>query len=565
MAVKLKDDNRQSPRFQDRVRGAFVRYAVILVLIPFIAVVFFALFFADLARTSKANEALDAINEDFCSLYRGYIESTLQIQQDPNFLAVLNGTGDTVAFKRSILPFLNQSGYLRVYFLLGKDRGILHTNARYKEMEAFQFLNSRMLFDILDSNVNGAESFTFYDWTSQQPVNIVGKAIHENGVLSGYLVFMLNNEELLSMLEKHPMDVAYVTDRFDNVIISAGNEKLKNSWGKFVWQKNNRDYYVLEKKLDAGMHAGVGLSRGASTMMLQMGGVTLVFLAGTMVLMLLLLSSDLSKKLTRETEALVKAVKKLAMGDLDYIVPEGEDSEFLTIAQHLNNMTRSLRELNVKNSELSELNRRAEVKQLEMQFNPHFIYNTLETVKVMAYMDQDKAADIIQRLSRVLRFSANPVRTMVTVEEDFGYIEDYLYIQGSRFEDALRYEVVLEEAVKACLVPKLIIHPLVENSIKHGLQNQKVLHVTISAEKQGNDVLFTVLDDGVPISAETRVLIYKTLQSDTPPSAHIGVYNINRRLMLMYGEGYGLDLAPAGSPNSFTVRIPFRQWGDEYD
>lgn len=151
---------------------------------------------------------------------------------------------------------------------------------------------------------------------------------------------------------------------------------------------------------------------------------------------------------------------------------EGED-EFILIADNINSMVDEINALHVKNSELADIRRLSEIKQLEAQFNPHFLYNTLDTIRYSILMDQRIAADLIIQMTALLRYSINNDLDQVHFSEDLKYTYMFLKIQKYRFNDRFAYEVNVDEACGEFLVPKLLLQPILENSIKYGFAHSK--------------------------------------------------------------------------------------------
>lgn len=548
---------KQPIHFKDRIRQTFFRHAVILVLLPFLAFMLFSLSINSISLRNTCNTAADEIAakiDSFYSEHRSFLE---EIQSLESLHTVINGGDDFFMLNRDVGGFLRAEEYRRCFFVLAADGSLRYSNLREQEQSVLTFLKSRILVGILNANAGKMQQYTFYDALLDRSINIIAGAIMQDDVVAGYTGLILDNAEMRRILDHYKLNLAAVTDPYGNVVSYIGQLPIKNFMGKFNWSQPQNNYFIQQRTTTNELSVVVAIARETDQFMLRILFVVFFLLLITLLLMLKLLSNDLSKKLSRETESLVSAVGHLGDGDLDYLVPPGDSEEFTAIANQINHMSASLKDLIARNDELAALNRSAEVKQLEAQFNPHFLYNVLETVKVMAYLDPAKADSIIQHLSSLLRFSANQTRSTVTIFEDITHIKDYLFIQKSRFGDALQYSIDVDKQILSCMIPKLIIQPLVENSMKHGFLHSKSLCVTVCGRLDGDDVVLTVTDDGMLMSAETQAKVQDTIQSETPPEAHIGVFNINRRLVLLYGANYGLSMRTEGK-NEFIVRLPAR-------
>ena len=154
--------------------------------------------------------------------------------------------------------------------------------------------------------------------------------------------------------------------------------------------------------------------------------------------------------------------------------------EFEDVGGQINELLEHIMYLNRRNEELIDLNARIEFQQLTEQINPHFLYNTLETIRNLVVFDAPKAEELIIDLTDILRYSVDTSRQEVLLQEDMEYLYQYLNIQGCRFGERLRWQVDLDPACGGCHVPKLLIQPIVENSIKYGFQKKMELNISIA-------------------------------------------------------------------------------------
>jgi two-component system sensor histidine kinase YesM len=207
-------------------------------------------------------------------------------------------------------------------------------------------------------------------------------------------------------------------------------------------------------------------------------------------------------------------------------------------------------------------NREAQIRALEFQINPHFLYNTLSTIIWLIGAGEDKKAiRITKDLAAFFRISIGKGRDFIALSEQIKHIELYIGIQMARYEDSIFVEYDLPEELKDCLTPRLILQPLVENSIIHGMQQNRsrTCHIRIAARAEGEDILLTVRDDGENATQETidqmnRFLHHRS-EVPAPRNYGIGISNVHDRVQMCFGEGYGLTFARDGNETVATVRI----------
>lgn len=189
----------------------------------------------------------------------------------------------------------------------------------------------------------------------------------------------------------------------------------------------------------------------------------------------------------------------------------------------------------LKTEEAKNLAREAKLEMLSYQLNPHFLFNALNTIMALIDYDKEQAREIITDLSDYLRYSLNNSKKKeVTLEEEFNSVLDYLKIQKKRFKDKIEIKTELDEKIKKRKIPVFIIHPLVENAVKHGTETCKdILKLSVSIKEIENKIIVEVKNSG---------RIIKTPENHDNGTG-TGLSNTIKRISLLYGEGYGVDLS----------------------
>ena len=241
-------------------------------------------------------------------------------------------------------------------------------------------------------------------------------------------------------------------------------------------------------------------------------------------------------------QKLVSEIRIIRKTDPDHRVEMGTEDEFSIVGVQINHMLDHIQELNSRNTELLRLKNQTEIGQLTAQINPHFLYNTLEIIRNLVVFDPARADSLIIQLTQILRYSIDTSREYVHLDEDMAYIGDYLDIQKCRYGDRLRYEINIGEDCLPCMIPKLVLQPIIENSIKYGFQKKQQIHILITGCLDNSLLLLSVKDDGLGMPEAEALGLAETLHSPRPGSEHIGLRNIARRLFLQYGSESGLEL-----------------------
>ena len=209
---------------------------------------------------------------------------------------------------------------------------------------------------------------------------------------------------------------------------------------------------------------------------------------------------------------------------------------FEVMADKVNSLIQQVYVADVKKKE-------AELEALMNQINPHFLYNVFQLMETKAVLaDNREIEDMIQALSQMMRYSMEGKRDMVQAWEELSYIENYLMFYHERFPSLFRHEISCPEEIRTQLMPKFILQPIVENCLRHGFERGKEGGLlTITMREEGEDLLFTVADNGVGMEEETLASLRERLSSPNLPGG-IGIVNTHERIRLLYGEGYGLSI-----------------------
>lgn len=261
-----------------------------------------------------------------------------------------------------------------------------------------------------------------------------------------------------------------------------------------------------------------------------------------------------------------RQMQKAASGDFDLEKNLGGNDEISELYGYLWSMIVDIQRLlaeiyqeRLHAEQLYARQKEAEFKMLASQINPHFLYNTLETIRMKARVNhQTEIEELVKMLAKILRNNVRAGNRDVTLGQELDLVESYLKIQQYRFDERLEYMIAVEEGLEEEEVLPLILQPIVENSIIHGLESKEgVGHIKIRARREKEDFLVVVEDDGMGISSEKLRQLRERLNSREPNRTHIGVSNVHQRLRLKYGNGYGLVIeSEEGSYTRVVMRIP---------
>lgn len=289
-----------------------------------------------------------------------------------------------------------------------------------------------------------------------------------------------------------------------------------------------------------------------------------VLTAIILVIVALLFSRFMARSITLPIQKLRDSMKKVQEGDFsvsDVVVDS--KNEIGSLTKSFDVMTHRIHELMEQNVHEQEEKRKSELKALQSQINPHFLYNTLDSIIWMAEGKKNEEVVLMTAsLARLLRQSISNEDEVVPIANEVEYARGYLTIQKMRYKDKLEFQIEVDSSILYIPLIKLVLQPIIENAIYHGLKykESKGLLIVKGFMKDGNAVL-QVIDDGVGMDEETLAHIYDKDKVNYHSNG-VGVYNVQKRLKLYYGEDYGITYtSELGKGTTATITIPGRQEG----
>ncbi|MEK5023310.1 sensor histidine kinase [Paenibacillus sp. FSL M7-1046] len=290
-----------------------------------------------------------------------------------------------------------------------------------------------------------------------------------------------------------------------------------------------------------------------------------VTFAATLIIIVLalIISIILSFALTKPLTQLIQLMKKVQNGDLDVTFRVKRRDEIGLLGHQFNRMLARIRQLIEDIYRIEEQKKEAELQALQSQINPHFIYNTLESIRMTAELNDDvEAADMISILGKLLRYSTSELTGKTTMEQELLYVRNYVELLGSRYPGRFLLEIDVPEELNEYSIIKLVFQPIIENAAYHGLDDSKPqMHLSIKCEITEHKLLFHISDDGCGMDQDTLDKLNDSLKRETPRkksiNGGIGMKNVHQRVQLHYGAGYGIEVfSEAGKGTDVILSLP---------
>jgi two-component system sensor histidine kinase YesM len=279
----------------------------------------------------------------------------------------------------------------------------------------------------------------------------------------------------------------------------------------------------------------------------------------------------LSRSIYTPIKKLHDVTTTITKNDLQALVTSDNIDEITELGMSFNIMIGKIRELLDSKIKEQENLKKAELRALQAQINPHFLYNTLDTIIWMAESNKtDQVIEIVGALSKFFRISLSKGRDWITIEEEVERTQSYLTIQKMRYRDIMDYKIEMDDRVAHYTILKLILQPLVENALYHGIKNKRqggTIVVRVN-QKDENEILLEVEDNGIGFTQEKMVQISRELNDDSGDirmESGFGIGNVNKRVRLYYGKQYGLTVRSEYNSGTCVALIIPAMSGDSND
>ncbi|HEP7656086.1 TPA: sensor histidine kinase [Streptococcus pyogenes] len=364
------------------------------------------------------------------------------------------------------------------------------------------------------------------------------KPMIDQNQLKGYAFLVMSGKDFLHPTKTLTSELV-IADKLDNTVTFSNREFIASSLDKinsqylhhyFVFQ-DNRAFITRKVALQGGLWLYMYRP------LIPMVSVMLFSLISSAVIFVILqrkssgLANRIAAKNSRAINQMVRDMSAISRQEKRRIDLESQD-EFQYLSDQINQMVERLQQLHDKTLDLETQKLLFEKRMLEAQFNPHFLYNTLETILITSHYDSALTEKIVIQLTKLLRYSLTDSSKPVLLKDDLSVIESYLVINQVRFEE-LQYSINLSPDLDSLAVPKLFLLPLIENAIKYGLKERHDVKINIACYYQDDHIIFSVRDNGSGIGAHHQKVIREQLEAG---ESHHGLINSYRRLKYHFSE-----------------------------
>ena len=437
-----------------------------------------------------------------------------------------------------------------------------------------------------DAIITGPNRHSFFD-TDDEVISLSREVqSYENGTFRGVILINLNMNKITeicnSFQEKQENFICIINDKGELVYEQQNGrerfafdekenrQELNTALGKtkescFRLNYRGEKYLVTRTDMKTTGWTLVSMVPYKSVMAetMAISGVMILAVAITLIVTLLLLNRILTG-VVKPLKKLEKYMVQVNPDNMDQRMEILTDDEIGHLSMKFNQMMDRIRNLKEQVIEEQEDKRKYELQALQAQINPHFLYNTLDSIIWIAETNDSNIEAMTEALAKLFRISLNKGNEEISLERELEHVKNYLIIQSMRYADKFTYEISAEPGVERCRTIKLILQPIVENCIYHGIKKKRGTgKITIRAYRREQNLIIEVSDDGCGMPEEIcRKILSDEIESENISGSGIGVKNVNERIQLRFGKKYGLSYSSEeGVGTTVTYVLPYNEGG----
>lgn len=576
------------------IKNLNLRYQLILSYIPIFTIslliinlVSYYLMANTLKKNSRefVNETAKIISRDITKNLNQYDEISSSIAFDENLSSLLSGEINAYNYfiksnkvKQKLYYFTQNSKDIKSIFIYPINRSavirsnsnIIYNDMNYIDNEYFKSLASNAETKLWSTSaVAGydSEGGNYLYFLRAIPNfgtsnGLIQMQIREKSIFDIYKDSSFGKESTIFIIDENGYIVSHPDKKKISTRIQTSKiENINQNSGSFTTKIDGKNYMIVYNAIASSkwtLIATIPMDYIQSNNQWLLNTNLIIIMIS--FIFVILISVWVSSKIASPLERVGKAMERLEKGDFEVRLDYDSDNEIGKIYERYNVMATEIKNLMEVIRKEEKKKKEAYIKVLQAQIKPHFLYNTLFTIKCLASIKkQPQIEELLDSLIKLLMASISKGGEFVSVYEEIDYIKNFVLIQKYRFEDKFKVIFDISSEIQDYIVPKLILQPIIENSIVHGMDGEiSFIEVKIEGRVEGEDIVFKIRDNGKGIDANKINIVLQVSESNNKNGFNgMGIKNVNERIKLYFGEKYGLYyLSNIENGTEVIMRLP---------
>jgi len=576
------------------IKNLNLRYQLILSYIPIfiislliINLVSYYLMANALKKNSRefVNETAKIISRDITKNLNQYDEISSSIAFDENLSSLLSGEINDYNYfirsnkiKQKLYYFTQNSQDIKSIFIYPLNRSavirsnsnIIYNDMNYIDNEYFKSLASNAEAKVWSTSAvagNDPEGGNYLYFLRAIPNfgtsnGLIQMQIREKSIFDIYKDSSFGKDSTIFIIDDNGYIVSHPNkEKISTKIETSKIQKMNQNSGSFTTEIDGKNYMIVYNAIASSkwtLIATIPMDYIQSNNQWLLNTNLIIIMIS--FIFVILISVWVSSKIASPLERVGKAMKQLEKGDFEVRLDYDSDNEIGKIYKRYNAMAAEIKNLMEVIRKEEKKKKEAYIKVLQAQIKPHFLYNTLFTIKCLASIKkQPQIEELLDSLIKLLMASISKGGEFVSVYEEIEYIKNFALIQKYRFEDKFKVIFNISSEIQNCIVPKLIIQPIVENAIVHGMDTEiSFIEVKIEGRLEGEDIVFRIRDNGKGIDADKINMMLQASENKNKNGFNgMGIKNVNERIKLYFGDQYGLYyLSNIENGTEVIMRLP---------
>lgn len=550
--------------YQHHLRTQFLLTSLIPIFVLLILFALFTYFSSEYNIVMSSKNAVEEVNQVMRTVYTDFNSFVFDLGESDEVIDFLENKASSNIIYSKYYGFKSDTQIDSELFIYDHGGELKFSSIDQASNDVqIKTVNKLMISRLMDSEIEmSTGNFIFSNYFDDSSTHVVIGKLGKQETLA-YVLYYINASELNQLIDDTTINYVIITDKFNN-IISTSNNQFSHLSNKFM--QNNNDIITLKNGLNYKVNVSQNRLYNYKVYTLIYAPnfwqayltsfILVLFSSFLLILLVLRLARDMALNNSKSIDELLITVNKIKKGDLNARAELNTNDEFEILANQFNDMVIALNDSMNRNIELNTLKTQAEKKQLIAQFNPHFLFNTLETIRYLILTKPAEASDLIMRTTQLLRYSLHQADELVLLKHDLEYTRLYCEIQKTRFAEKFDYSLMLSDAILEQKVPKLLLQPIIENSIIHGFKHKNKLSVIVLGRIESDRIVLSISDNGHGIGIDKLEEINKMIQNKNNDSNHQGIYNVYKRLYLVYEDQLEFDIQSNENGTVFNVSFP---------